>query len=177
MKRTWIAGIFIAAMVSCKTDQSFKNAQPVVHDCANLVLDLQKGTLNGEKPTLGIDDVKQRFPCFTGETEEGSNFNCGGGVFYLNHDFFFYTHRDYLEVRKKFAGKVIPDILNKDVDTAIMELGKPDHIQNEGKLMLYSMPYGTLRLEVSSANTIMELGIHARKISEMNLCDVLIKIE
>ncbi|MCX7743416.1 MAG: hypothetical protein N2167_02510 [Flavobacteriales bacterium] len=171
MNKILLAGIFVAVMFSCKADQTAKNVQPVVHNCANLELDLQNGTLNGEKPTLSLDEVKQRFPCYTDETEEGSNFNCGGGVFYLKHDFFFYTHRDYLEVRKKFPGKVIPDILNKDVETAMKELGKPDLVKKEGELLLYKMPYGTLRLKVSASNTIIVLGIHAQKINKINLCE------
>lgn len=74
--------------------------------CEHLYVDLQKGTLNGLTPADSMGRIKKELPCFTGDTQEGSAFNYGGGVFYHNHDFYFYTHRDYLEVRADYKGKL-----------------------------------------------------------------------
>lgn len=72
------------------------NTQDASGPCGNLYFDLKKGTLNDLKPDAPMYLVKSKLPCFTGETAEGSDINYGGGVFYINHDFFFYTHKDYI---------------------------------------------------------------------------------
>jgi len=78
-------------------------------NCATMIVDLDKGTINGIKATASMPQVKAKFPCFTGDTKEGDVFNCGGGVFYLAHDIFFYTYRDYVEMRSDFKGKFVKD--------------------------------------------------------------------
>ncbi|MEM1056261.1 MAG: hypothetical protein AAGI52_12110 [Bacteroidota bacterium] len=123
--------------------------------CEALVLDLELGTLNGLKPTASMDEVKTQFPCSTGETEEGSAFNFGGGVFFLDHGFFAYTHRDFLEVRESFAGTTRPEALGQPLSI----LGEPDRM-DEGAA-LFDRSYGCLRTEADSDGTITELGIHA----------------
>ncbi len=57
--------------------------QAVPPGCDALVLDLDRGTLNGLAPTASMDEVKGQFPCSTGESEEGAIYNFGGGVFFL----------------------------------------------------------------------------------------------
>ncbi len=70
--------------------------------CGAIELNLAKGTLNGLSPNDAPEHIKKLLPCFTGETEEGSSYNEGGGVFFRDHDFYFYTHRDYIELRTGF---------------------------------------------------------------------------
>ncbi len=107
---TWTLGSLGFAQDTPDNDY---NVQDVSDPCTNLYFDLKKGTLNGLKPDAPMYLVKSKLPCFTGETEEGSDINYGGGVFYLNHDFYFYTHKDYIEVRRNFKGKLSADILGK----------------------------------------------------------------
>ena len=134
--------------------------------CDALVLDLRAGTLNGLRPTASMDAVKAQFPCSTGETEEGGPFNFGGGVFFLNHDFYAYTHRDFLEVRTNFAGEVRPAVLNASIADFYDAFGTPD--REEDGAMLYDMDYGCLRAE-GATGTIVELGIHAQSCAEMEV--------
>jgi len=83
--------------------------------CDQLLFDTNKGTINGLGPTAEWDEIKARLPCFTGTTEEGLGYNYGGGIFYTNHDFYFYTFRDFIEVRSNFKGTVKPNIFKEDM--------------------------------------------------------------
>ena len=138
-------------------------------DCSVLELDLQKGTLNGIRPSDKRELIKDRFNCFTGETEDGSAFNCGGGIFFLDHDFYFYTHRDYLEVRSSFIGNATPNIMGASVDEVKDKFGEPQKIIKENT-WLYKMPYGTLRVKFASKRVI-ELAIHSDKPENVELCE------
>lgn len=60
-----------------------------------------------------MEKVKEKFPFFTGATEDGAGYNCGGGVFFLDHDFYFYTGRDYLEIRNDFRAKASMSLLGE----------------------------------------------------------------
>jgi hypothetical protein len=92
-------------------------------NCDNLVGDLLNGTLNGVKPTDDMALVKAKLPCFTGDSDEGVEMNCSGGVFYIKHNFFCYTGRDYIEMRRKFTGKLSIPIFGLTKDAAIKKLG------------------------------------------------------
>ena len=127
--------------------------------CDALVLDLGRGTLNGLAPTASMDEVKAQFPCSTGETEEGSEFNFGGGVYFLDHDFYAYTHRDFFEVRQRFAGRTEPALLGEPLASATAAFGEPARV--DGSASLYERPWGCLRVETSGGEAVTELGVHA----------------
>ncbi len=95
-------------------------------NCDNLIADLKKGTLHGITPGDNMATIKSKLPCYTGETEEGEEINCGGGVFYLKHHFFCYSGRDYIEMRRKFTGKLsIPVFgLSKEQAIKVLAMGK-----------------------------------------------------
>ena len=97
----------------------------------NLILDLEQGTLNGVTPVISQDEAKTTFPCYTGSTAEGEMWNYGGGVFFINDDFYIYTAKDYIEVRKNFTGKVTGDWLGKSRDTLMASFGEPSIMKNE----------------------------------------------
>lgn len=78
---------------------------PRLGHCDRLEFDVETGLLSGLPPNLSKEEVKRELPCFTGETGEGEIANYGGGVFFLNHDFFFYTFLRYLEIRSDFSGR------------------------------------------------------------------------
>lgn len=149
-----------------------------------LSVNLKKGTLNGFKPTESMEAIKKRFPCFTGESEEGMVGNCGGGVFFLKHDFFFYSHRDYFEIRSGFSGKVSMDLMGKTMAEIEAELGKPDYIpeykEDEGDSFfaytpdihhLYKRKYGSLRITFDAETKLVRvIGVHFQKPSEIEIC-------
>lgn len=105
-----LTGLVLFIVQACN---STKKISYKAGSCDVLFCDFKKGTLNGLNGQASMDEVKRQLPCFTGETEEGSSYNCGGGVFYLDHTFFFYTGRDYIEIRKGFQGKSSIEVLGK----------------------------------------------------------------
>ncbi|MFH2141368.1 MAG: hypothetical protein ABIJ97_03020 [Bacteroidota bacterium] len=138
-------------------------------DCSTLYVDLQEGTLNGLPPTISQNEVKEAFTCFTGSTDDGATINCGGGVFFLDHDFYFYTYRDYIEIRTNFSRNSVSDnILGADMDAVEKKFGKPKK-KYDMDTFLYEMKYGTLRIEFSE-DIVKIIGIHYTSIKKTKLC-------
>jgi len=127
------------------------------YSCEDLNLNLQSGKLNGLSPTTSQNGVKQAFPCFTGETKEGELYNYGGGVFFLKHDFYFYTYRDFIEVRSNFHGNVSPNLLGNDRKTALNIFGNPQY--SLPAFDFYQTSYGCLRLNIENGK-IRQIGVH-----------------
>ncbi|MCB0837063.1 MAG: hypothetical protein KDE26_10440 [Bacteroidetes bacterium] len=152
-------------------------------DGESLFLDLEKGTFNNVSPTASMDEVKKKFPCFTGETEEGQSINCNGGVFFLNHDFYFYTGNDYIEVRLGFNGKISQNLLGKTIEEVEEILGKPDLIPVDesedewGNMFpdniqyLYKRKYGALGLAFDpETREVKKIAVHSRKAKDVEIC-------
>ena len=142
-------------------------------------VDLERGLVNGIAPTMKLDSIKKLMPYYSGETEENPDYNCGGGVFYQNNDVFFYTGRDYVEIRTEFNGKLSHDILNRNIEEVMRQLGKPDdQIKPKGDdesimVVYFKKTYGCLRLNYNiSTGNIYEIGIHTKPIGEakMDIC-------
>jgi len=91
--------------------------------CDQLVFDVFDGSVNGVSATASQADIKAKLPCATGDTADGSSFNVGGGVFFTNHDFYFYTHHDFIEVRTGFKGTTVPALLGASMADSIASLG------------------------------------------------------
>lgn len=123
--------------------------EPEAPPCGPLRFDLVSGQLNGLSPDASQEQVKAALPCFTGDTRDGSKYNYGGGVFYLKHDFFYYTGRDFIEVRGAFKGQVEPALLGMPIDAAIGQFGPGESIKGVPDATLFSTSYGCLRLHVS----------------------------
>lgn len=120
------------------------------------LLDVQRGALSNVLPDATPDQVKRLFPCFTGETQDGSRLNYGGGVFYNNHKMFFYTGRNFIAVRKGFVGTVKPPLLEKGKMVLDSTFGKPVkslRSQRRGpsnEHYLYDRSYGCLAAKTES---------------------------
>lgn len=139
--------------------------------CAPFTINLNSGKLNGVKPTASIATVKKKLPCYTGESEEGGATNCGGGVFYLKDDFYFYTFRDYIEVRSRFVGNIEPYLLGIYKKEVKAKLSEPDKELDGGRVWLYTKQYGTLRLNFNAEGKCVEIGIHNTTIDKVELCE------
>jgi len=128
--------------------------------CSALTLDLAAGTLNGLAPTASQAEIKAALPCFTGETEEGSSYNEGGGVFFIDHDVYAYTYQDRWEAREAFRGAVVPENpLGSSPERVRAGLlgGRP--LAADG---LYTMPYGCLALVTNGAGRVETVRIDTR---------------
>ena len=102
----------------------FLSTQVSFSQCDNLYFDAVEGTVNGVDPTASMSEVKSKLPCFTGETEEGGVFNYGGGIFFLNHDFYFYTYQNFIDIRKGFKGRMSFDFFNNSQKKIEKYLGR-----------------------------------------------------
>ena len=158
-----------AAMHLTSCGSAAKSMIDYPKDCSRLEADLDRGTLNGVPPTVGFNVAKTQFTCFTGETEEGSDFNCGGGVFFLDHQFFLYTHRDYIEMRKGFKGSVVQGLtFGMKRSDVVKIIGFPD-VQPDVDTELYQKDYGTLRIEYRYGELDI-IALHAVSPDEVELC-------
>jgi len=71
-----------------------------IPSCQSILIDIETGTVAGLRPTATPVEITEKFPCYTGDTKEGSSYNDGGGVFCKHHELFFYTQADRIEIRK-----------------------------------------------------------------------------
>jgi hypothetical protein len=128
-------------------------------NCPALVFDLVRGTVNEVAPTASQPEIIRRLPCATGSTEEGSTANNGGGVFFGKHEVYFYTLRDFIEVRRGFAGRLNPAIPQEaDIEQraqAIITQLKPKKIFVSNGTIFAEMPYGCL---TSAKNGTVQAG-------------------
>jgi hypothetical protein len=145
----------------------------MAQSCDKLVADLKRGTLNGLKPTATQEQVKAKLPCFTGDSEDGGAFNCGGGVFFLNNDFFCYTGRDYIELRKKYNGKLSIPVLGLTKAAAIKKLGMGKAVRTEKdedtEFLFFKTAYGCVRLNIV-AGKVDEVAMHSMPAAAVELC-------
>jgi hypothetical protein len=150
-----------------------KKAEPkvAVTTCPDLIVDLNTGRVNGIKPSVSMSAVKKKLPCFTGESEEGIVANCGGGVFYLKNDIYFYTGRNYIEIRNKFSGRTEPALLGTSRDDVLYTYGEADIKVDGGRVLIYKKPYGSLRLVFNMDGRCIEIGIHSDSPSKVVLCE------
>ena len=136
--------------------------------CDAPVLDLLKGTLGGVSPTASQDEVNQTFPCATGSDPDGVSYNVGGGVYFLEHDFFFYTGRDFIEVRKGFVGSTAPLALGAPVGEVTAALGRdPSTLPQWPSVRWFTADYGCLRLDLDEGGTVVSVGAHAQACAEV----------
>ncbi|MCP4438781.1 MAG: hypothetical protein GY810_07540 [Aureispira sp.] len=159
----WILGLGMLFLASCSSTRiAFQS------DCSTIVFDLKKGMLNNTLPTASQEEVKKAFTCHTGSTEDGERYNCGGGVFFLKNDFFFYTGRDYIEVRAKYTGRFQPDISSISPKNIEEELGKAA-LKPDENTYFFKRKYGTLRVEFSNGSLSL-VAVHYTTPKEVDLC-------
>jgi hypothetical protein len=132
------------------------------NSCSEIVFDLDTGTINGIKPTVSQDDVTAALPCFTGSSPDGDRlhgmlYNYGGGVYFNNHHFYFYTGSDFIEVRSDFTGKVSPRLLGASKERLNAAYGNPTLTSNGS--YFYMMNYGCLQFELRN-NVVYEIRSH-----------------
>lgn len=160
--------VIMAFLSACSTS---KNSQVYEPGCSSFYVDVEEGTLNGINPTASMNDVKRQFPCFTGDTEEGSSFNCGGGVFDVDHNFYFYTGRDYIEVRYGFTGTMSDNLISLGEDEIKSKLGEPENIVEGGTqtYKIYKMKYGALVVTFRTGK-VYQIAMHASKPDKVEIC-------
>ncbi len=140
-------------------------------DCSKLFVDIKKGTLNDLKPTASQAEVKQKFPCSTASTEDGATINCGGGVFFADHNFYFYTGNDFINIRRGFKGTFSADLFDKSENDVKTLLGKNAGGLEDGsnRYLFFDTSFGSIVLKMVKGK-VDEIFIYTKKPEEVELC-------
>ena len=94
--------LILAAIISIHTSWAQLKTTPV---CPVFVVDVLEGDVNKYSPKSTLGEIKKAFPCFTESVDVTTSSACAG-VFYKNKDIYFYTDRNYIEIRQNFKGKL-----------------------------------------------------------------------
>jgi len=140
--------------------------------CKDIKASIIKGDVNGLTTESSMADVKKALPCFTGEGEEGGTANCGGGVFYRENEIYFYTSKDYIEIRSGFLGKLDTPLFGRDIRQANDYFTKPVKTEEKssGTYHYYKQKYGTLIIRTND-DAIDLVQLWKSKWDEVVLCE------
>ncbi len=126
-----------------------------IPSCKTILIDIDAGTVSDLPPSASPSEIMDKFPCYTGDTKEGSSYNEGGGVFCKHHELFFYTQADRIEIQKGFDGDIAGIEGTYTLEAFVGVLGDPKSTRNEtiveagaiyDSAYNFSMPYGSLTL-------------------------------
>ena len=93
--------------------------------CPAIYVDILDGKVNGLETDFTQGQIKKALPCFTTAEEENSSSKCGGLIAYKDKDVYFYTGRDYVEIRDKFKGKLSIPLMGAGRNALFKWLGHP----------------------------------------------------
>jgi len=138
--------------------------------CDVITVDILDGKVNGLKPNARFDEIKEKLPCFTATEPEGGTAKCGGSVFYKDKDIYFFTDRDYIEIKEKFQGKFTTPILGAARTSLFKTLGNPKI--KDDTWDAYQMAYGTLVLHYNKAGKVNLVQFSTKTTDALSLCDL-----
>jgi hypothetical protein len=137
--------------------------------CGTFVVEILDGKVNGVFPDFTIGQIKEKLPCFTSEEPENSTSKCGGGVFYKDKDIYFYTGRDYIEIREKFKGKLSIPLLGATRNSLFKWLGNPKI--KDVNWDAFQTQYGTLVLHYNKAGKVNLIQFSKKSTETLSLCE------
>jgi hypothetical protein len=136
--------------------------------CPPFTVNLLEGTVNNKldcNSTSG--EVKKFFPCFTAP-EAAAVTGCGA-VLYKDKDIYFFTERNYIEIREKFKGELVPALLGVSHGSLFSLLGTPKI--KDVNWDAYQTKYGIMVLYYNKAGKINKLQISTRSTETLKLCE------
>jgi hypothetical protein len=137
--------------------------------CETFEVDILDGKVNGLKPNARYDDIKAKLPCFTAAEAEGTTVKCGASIFYQDRDIYFYTDRDYIEIKEKFKGKLSIPLLGAQRNGLFKWLGNPK-LKDEN-WDAFQMAYGLLVLHYNKANKVNLIQFTTKGPDTLSLCE------
>lgn len=158
---------FLAGMLSIGTvhAQLKTSAQS---QCGTIVVDILDGKVAGLKANVIPGEIKRKFPCITSEEPEDKSSKCGGLISIKDRDIYFYTGRDYVEIREKFKGKLSIPIMGANRNSLFKWLGNAKI--KDTNWDAYSTSYGTLILYFNKANKVNKIQFSTESTETINLC-------
>lgn len=135
--------------------------------CGTFTVDILDGVVNGLRPDIHPDKIKEKLPCFSTAEKEAATAKCGGGVFYKDRDIYFYTSRDYVEIGEKFKGKLSLPLMNAKRTSLYKWLGKPQLKDPDWEA--YQTQYGCLVLYFR-AGVVKKIQFSTKGTGSLQLC-------
>ena len=160
-----LISVFLFMMIVMTASAQLKTT-PV---CPAFTVNILRGTVNGVEPDYSPGQIKQVFPCFTSEETETSTSACGGGLFYKDKDIYFYTGRDYIEIREKFKGTISLPLMGANRNSLFKWLGNPKI--KDVSWDAFQTAYGTLVLHYNKANKINLIQFSKKSSETLSLCE------
>ena len=137
--------------------------------CPPFAVDVLEGNVNDELyPYSTMGEIEKKFSCFSNATQETNGSTCGG-VFYKDKGIYFFTERDYIEVREHFKGKLSLPLLGASRSSLFKWLGNPKI--KDINWDAYQTKYGILILYYNKAGKINKLQLSNRNAETLKLCE------
>lgn len=156
----------LAGIISFTSAQAQLKATPV---CPAFKIDILEGYINEKLDCAStIGQIQKLFPCFSEVVEETTGSACGG-VFYKEKDIYFYTERDYVEIRDKFKGTLEPALMGVSRTNLFKLLGNPK--LKDAAWEAYQTKYGTLVVYFDANGKIDKLQITTKSTDTLKLCE------
>ena len=137
--------------------------------CEPFFVDILNGKVNELKPSAGIEEIKNKFPCFTKADAESTSAPCGGGVYFADKDLSFFTGRDYVQIGEKFKGKLSMPLMGAARNSLFKLLGNPQLKDTDWEA--FQMAYGTLVLKYNKAGKVNKIIFSTMPSSALQLCE------
>ena len=156
----------LIAVISLSSAEAQLKATPV---CPAFKVDILEGYINEKIDCISTSgQVQKLFPCFSQVVEETDGNGCGG-VFYKDKDIYFYTERDYVEIRDKFKGTLEPALMGASRTNLFKLLGNPR--LKDAAWEAYQTKYGTLVVYFDANSKINKLQITTKSTETLKLCE------
>lgn len=137
------------------------------NQCSAFVIDILDGKLNGIEADFTPGEIKKGLPCFTSEEREDSS-KCGGIISYKDKDVYFYTGRNYVEIREKFKGKLSVPLMSAVRGSLFKWLGNA--AMKDTTWDAFQTSYGLLILYYNKANKVNKIQFSTESTSTIDLC-------
>ena len=136
--------------------------------CDEFNVDILGGTVNTMRPDYTMGMIKEKMPCFTSGDAEGSS-GCGGTIFFKDRDVYFYTDRDYIEIKNKYKGKMSMPLFTTLRKGVFKYLGRP--MMKDDNWEAFETAYGLVILYYNKAGKVEMLRMTTKNAQTLKLCE------
>jgi hypothetical protein len=136
--------------------------------CDAFYVDVLDGKINGVRPDYTMGLIKEKLPCFTSTAEVAAS-KCGGTVFYQDRGVYFYTDRNYVEIKPNFKGKLSIPLLGASRGSLYKWLGHP--ILKDNTWDAFQTAYGILVLHYNRASKVALIQLSTESTGTLKLCE------
>lgn len=136
--------------------------------CDEFYVDILGGTVNTMRPDYTMGMIKEKMPCFTSSDPEGSS-GCGGTIFFKDRDVYFYTDRDYIEIKDKFKGRMSMPLFTTLRKGVFKYLGRP--MMKDDNWEAFETAYGLVILYYNKAGKVNMVRMTTKSAQTLKLCE------